>query len=48
MKTQIDNIKEEIKEMKYVLDTVNPVAYVTVDEVADIVDAKIKEKKAKK
>jgi len=45
---EIENIKEELKEMKYVLDSVNPIAYVTIDEVSDVVDQKLKEIKKKK
>lgn len=38
----IDKIKEELTEMKYVLDTINPAAYVTVEQVKEIIDEKMK------
>jgi len=40
---EISAIKEELKEMKYVIDSINPIAYVTVDEVADIINQKLLE-----
>jgi len=40
---EINAIKEELKEMKYVIDSINPIAYVTVDEVADIINQKLLE-----
>ena len=43
LEKEIESIKEELGEMKYVLDSVNPIAYVTVDEVADVVDQKLKD-----
>lgn len=38
---EIDLIKTELSEIKYVLDTINPVAYATIDQVAELVDEKI-------
>jgi len=40
---EIDLIKTELSEIKYVLDAINPVAYATIDQVADLVDEKIDE-----
>ncbi len=42
---QIDKIKSELGEMKYILDTINPVSYVTVDQVEDLIDEKLKKKR---
>ena len=42
-KKEIDLIKTELSEIKYVLDAINPVAYATIDQVADLVDEKIDE-----
>ncbi|MEM0372701.1 MAG: hypothetical protein QXO69_02570 [archaeon] len=42
----ITKMREDINEMKYVLDNINPVAYVTVDQVSDLIDEKLR--KAKK
>jgi TolA-binding protein len=41
-KETIDKMREEINEMKYVLDNINPVAYVTVDQVGDLIDEKLR------
>ncbi len=38
-----DTIRRDLKELKYVVDMINPVAYVTADDVEDIVEEKIKE-----
>jgi len=40
-KKDIDLIKSELAEIKYVLDAINPVAYATIDQVADLVEDKI-------
>ena len=47
-KKDIDLIKSELNEIKYVLDAINPVAYVTVDQVGDFVEDKIDEYLKKK
>jgi DNA repair exonuclease SbcCD ATPase subunit len=44
---EIELIKSELAEIKYVLDTINPVAYATVDQVADLIDEKIERLKKK-
>lgn len=38
----IDNMRQDINEMKYILDTVNPMEYVTINQVKDLIDEKIK------
>jgi len=45
---EIDLIKTELSEIKYVLDAINPVAYATVDQVADLVDEKLEDLQRKK
>jgi septation ring formation regulator EzrA len=47
-KKEIDLIKTELSEIKYVLDAINPVAYATVDQVADLVDEKLEDLQRKK
>jgi len=47
-KKEIELIKTELSEIKYVLDAINPVAYVTVDQVADLVDEKLEDLQRKK
>ena len=41
----VDKMKQDVNEMKYILDTVNPMEYVTVNQVSDLVDEKIKRSK---
>jgi chromosome segregation ATPase len=38
----IDKVKEDFAEVKYVLDTINPAAYVTVEQVKEIIDDRLK------
>ncbi len=38
----IDNMRQDINEMKYILDTVNPMEYVTINQVKDLIDEKLK------
>ncbi len=38
-----DAIRTQMKELKYVVDMINPVAYVTADDVEDIVEEKLRE-----
>lgn len=40
----LDKLREEVNEMKYVLDNINPVAYVTIDQVSDLIDEKLRKK----
>jgi len=47
-KKEIDLIKTELSEIKYILEAINPVAYVTVDQVADLVDEKLDDLQRKK
>ena len=47
-KKEIDIIKTELSEVKYILDAINPVAYVTVDQVADLVDERLEDQQRKK
>ena len=48
LKADIAMLQEEIKELKYVIEQINPVAYVTVDEVSDLVDERLGKAKSKK
>ncbi|NYZ79659.1 hypothetical protein H0N95_00230 [Candidatus Micrarchaeota archaeon] len=41
-KELMDKMREEINEMKYVLDNINPVSYVTVDQVSELIDEKLR------
>ena len=38
----VDKMRQDVNEMKYILDTVNPMEYVTVNQVGDLIDEKIK------
>lgn len=40
-KDLIAKIQVDIRDMKYILDSVNPVAYVTIDQVEDLVKEKV-------
>ena len=44
----ITKLREDVAEMKYVLDTVNPIAYVTVDQVSDLINDKLRKLKNSK
>ena len=48
MKRDMAGLRDGLNEAKYVLETINPVAYVTFDQVADLIDEKIEEMKRKK
>lgn len=41
----VDKMRQDVNEMKYILDTVNPMEYVTVNQVGDLIDEKIKKSK---
>jgi len=47
LELDIAQVKEEIKEIKYVIDTINPVSFVTSDEVSDLIDDKLRKAKTK-
>ena len=38
----IDNMRQDVNEMKYILDTVNPMEYVTINQVKDLINEKLK------
>jgi hypothetical protein len=40
----LDKVRSDISEMKYVVDSINPVAYVTVDQVREIIDEKLEKR----
>lgn len=40
-RAELDKMNADIKEIKYVLENFNPIAYVTTDNVADIVEEKV-------
>jgi len=44
VKKLIVKMKQEVDEMKYVLDTVNPLEYVTIDQLDEVIDRKVREK----
>lgn len=37
--------KEELKELKYIIDSINPLEFATLSQVRDLIDKKLKEKK---
>lgn len=39
--------KEELKELKYVIDSINPLDFATLSQVRDIIDKRLKEKEQK-
>ena len=45
---RMDKIRAELNEVKYVLETFNPLQYATVDKVSDLVEEKIEEYLKKK
>lgn len=38
----IDNMRQDVNEMKYILDTVNPMEYATINQVKDLINEKFK------
>ena len=53
-KEDIENLRQRVKELeqavseiKYVLETINPMEYVTIEDVGDIVERKLREKQSK-
>lgn len=48
LKKQIENLSASVSEMKYILDTINPMEYVTLENLSEILDRKIDEKLRKK
>ena len=38
----IDNMRQDVNEMKYILDTINPMEYVTINQVKDLISEKFK------
>jgi len=40
----IDTMRQDINEMKYILDTVNPMEYVTVNQINELINEKLKKK----
>ena len=45
---KMEQIEASLKEAKYVLDTINPVSYVTTDQVVDLVDDRVEKALRKK
>jgi hypothetical protein len=39
--------KEEVKEVKFVIDSINPLEFATLSQVRDLIDKKMKEKTSK-
>lgn len=44
----IEKLKADLSEMRYVLDQINPMAYVTFDQVSDLIDEKLSRIRRKK
>ena len=40
----IDTMRQDINEMKYILDTVNPMEYVTVNQINELINEKLKKR----
>ena len=41
LKKAVSNLKQEVDELKYVMESINPLEYVTVTELGDIIEKKI-------
>ena len=48
LKLDVAKMEEEIKELKYVIEQINPVAYVTADEIEELIDERIEKRRPKK
>ena len=48
LKLDVAALQEEIKELKYVIEQINPVEYVTTDEVSELIDERLGKIKGKK
>ena len=44
LQTELKEIKVMVEELKYVLDSINPLEYATLDQVKDLLDEKLKKK----
>lgn len=42
VKTQLAEVAQKVEEMKYVLDSINPLNYATIDQVKELLDEKLK------
>ncbi|MBI4361028.1 hypothetical protein HY572_04630 [Candidatus Micrarchaeota archaeon] len=42
LKTQVAEMAQKVEEMKYVLDSINPLNYATIDQVKELLDEKLK------
>lgn len=38
LKKSVDEIRQQVKELKYVLDTINPLEYATINQVKELID----------
>jgi vacuolar-type H+-ATPase subunit I/STV1 len=53
LETQLEDLhsrvstKEELKELKYVIDSINPLEFATISQVRELIDKKMEEKKKK-
>ncbi len=45
LKSDVKALAQQIEEMKYVLDAINPLNYATIDQVKELLDDKLKAKK---
>lgn len=44
LRTEIHELKKTVMELKYVLDSINPLDYATIDQVKELLDERIKKK----
>ena len=44
LKKEVEELCNDVKEIKYVIDSINPLEYVTLDQLNDVVDRKLKKK----
>jgi len=45
IKRNIDTLSAQVKEIKYIVDSINPMEYVTIEQIRDIIDRKMRSQK---
>jgi len=45
IKRNVDALSAQVKEIKYIVDSINPMEYVTIEQIRDIIERKIKSQK---
>lgn len=41
LKKSVDSLQQEIKELKYVIDSINPLEYITLEQLNDVIERKL-------